>query len=216
MESFQLEQFSSCNIHLLTRSSIRFLDKPAVILRTNATTNKTCGTMWVNFTCNSSRANPPVQRYLLYEYHGVELKETNISTLGNWMRDVSQKGHWTFYCKVIQILEDTALAQRLGSGTSVNNVTLSVYGRYWKRYRKCQLGHHENFSCIRSFFENFTKGMSVLAYLMAYSTANLQDFECKKFIYIRPKYFSGIYLALYKLIKTTTKSGTYLAITSPT
>lgn len=94
--------------------------------------------MWVNFTCNSSRANPPVQSYLLYEYHGVKFKETNISTLGNWMREVSQKGHWTFYCKVIQILEDTALAQRLGSGTSVNNVTLSVYGRYWKRGRKGQ------------------------------------------------------------------------------
>ena len=138
MENFQLEQFSSCIIHLLTRSSIRFLDKPAVVLRTNATTNKTCGTMWVSFTCNSSRANPPVQRYLLYEYHGVELKETNISTLGNWMREVSQKGHWTFYCKAIQILGDTALAQRLGNGTSANNVTLSVYGRYWKKDRKGQ------------------------------------------------------------------------------
>lgn len=54
------------------------------------------------------------------------------------MREVSQKEHWTFYCKVIQILEDTALAQRLGNGTSVSNVTLSVYGRYWKRGRKGQ------------------------------------------------------------------------------
>ena len=60
--------------------------------------------------------------------------------------------------------------------------------------------------------ENFTKGMSVLAYLIIYSTANLQDFECKKFIYIRPKYFSCMYLALYKLIKTTAISGTCLAI----
>ena len=170
----------------------------------------------MNFTCNSLRVNPPVQWYLLYEYHEAELKETNVSTLGNWMREVSQKGNWTFYCKVIQILEDTALSKRLGNGTSANNVTLSVYGRYWKRDRKGQWDHHENFSCVSLFVENFTKGMSVLAYLMTYSTSNSQDFECKKFIYIRPKYFSCMHLALYKLIKTTTKSGTYLAITSPT
>ena len=90
----------------------------------------------MNFTCNSSRANPPVQRYLLYVYQGLELKETNVSTLGNWTREVSQKGRWTFYCKAIQILEDTVLAPRLGNGTSANNVTLSVYGRYRKRVRK--------------------------------------------------------------------------------
>lgn len=87
----------------------------------------------MNFTCNSSRANPPVQRYLLYVYQGLELKETNVSTFGNWTREVSQKGHWTFYCKAIQILEDTALAQRLENSTSANNVTLSVYGRYRKK-----------------------------------------------------------------------------------
>lgn len=101
--------------------------KPAVVLRTNATTNTNCGAMWVNFTCNSSRANPPVQKYLLYEYHGNNLKEINTNTHGNWIREVSQEGNWTFYCKAIQILEDTAHAQRLGNGTSANNVTLSVY-----------------------------------------------------------------------------------------
>ena len=89
MESFQLEQFSSCIIHLLTRSSIPVLNKPAVVLRTNATTNKTCETMWVNFTCNLSRASKLVQKYLFYKYQGVELKETNTSTLGNLMRLVS-------------------------------------------------------------------------------------------------------------------------------
>lgn len=89
VESFQLEQFSSCIIHLITRSSIRVLNKPAVVLRTNATTNKTCETMWVNFTCNLSRASQLVQKYLFYKYQGVELKETNTSTLGNWMRLVS-------------------------------------------------------------------------------------------------------------------------------
>ena len=187
MESFQLKQFSSCIIHLLTRSAIRFLDKPAVVLRTNATTTETCGTMWVNFTCNSSRANPPVQRYLLYGYHGVVLKETNISTLGNWMREVSLKGNWTFYCKAIQILEDTALAQRLENGTSANNVTLSVYGRYRKRGRKGQWGQGQ--------------GISAILYFMTYSIANLQEFEFKEFIPIRLKYFSCMYHALYKLIK---------------
>ena len=45
----------------------------------------------MNFTCKSLRANPPGQRYLLYEYHEAERKETNVSTLGNWMREVSHK-----------------------------------------------------------------------------------------------------------------------------
>lgn len=158
MESFQHKQFSPCIIYLITRSYIRFLDKPAVVLRTNATTNKTCGTMWVNFTCNSSRANPPVQRYLLYVYQGLELKETNVRTLGNWTREVSQKGRWTFYCKAIQILEDTVLAPRLGNGTSANNVTLSVYGRYRKRVRKGEWGHLEKFFVYVHFLRIIQKG----------------------------------------------------------
>ena len=97
------------------------------------------------------------------------------------------------------------LSQRPGNGTSANHVTPSVYGRYRKRCRKGQWGHYEDFFCWSSFLEDFTKGMSILAYLMTCYTTNLQDFECRKLIYIWPKYWSCMYLALYKLVKTITK-----------
>ena len=92
-------------------------DKPdTVTLESNTTENKDCSDLWVNFTCISSEANPPVYNYLLF---GDE-KTFSVSKSGTWIVDISKGGKVTYNC----------LAYQLVRNVSSENITLTVNGKF--------------------------------------------------------------------------------------
>lgn len=87
-----------------------------VILVTNTTENKDCSDLWVNFTCISSEANPPVYNYLLSgDEDGLRLSES-----GTWVKRISQEGKSIYNCLAFQLVENV---------TSTRNKTLTVNGK---------------------------------------------------------------------------------------
>ena len=87
-----------------------------VTLERNTTENIDCTDMWVNFTCKSSEANPPVYDYVLLrnETHvGVSEKRT-------WVEKISQGETFVYKCQAYQQVENV---------TSTNNISLSVKGK---------------------------------------------------------------------------------------
>ena len=98
---------------------ILFTDKPEMVtLATNATENKDCSDLWVNFTCISSEANPPVYNYLL---SGDEDGLSLISKSGTWIKKISRGGKVVYNCLAYQLV---------GNVTSTNNITLTVNGKF--------------------------------------------------------------------------------------
>ncbi|XP_020615552.1 neural cell adhesion molecule 2-like [Orbicella faveolata] len=84
-----------------------------VTLVTNTTENKDCSDLWVNFTCISSEANPPVYNYLLSDGEdGFNLRKS-----GTWITKISREGKSIFNCVAYQPTKNV---------TSKNNVTLTV------------------------------------------------------------------------------------------
>ena len=87
-----------------------------VTLVTNTTENNDCSDLWVNFTCISSEANPPVYNYLLSDGEaGFSYSES-----GSWIKKISREGKSVFNCIAYQLVENV---------TSTNIVTLTVNGR---------------------------------------------------------------------------------------
>lgn len=83
---------------------------------TNTTENKDCSDLWVNFTCISSGANPPVYNYLLYgDEDGLSYSES-----GTWMKKILRGGKVVYNCLAYQLV---------GNITSTNNITLTVNGK---------------------------------------------------------------------------------------
>ena len=92
-------------------------DKPDMVtLVTNATENKDCSDLWVNFTCISSEANPPVYNYLLSDGED----GFSFSKSGTWIKKISRGGKSIFNCLAYQLV---------GNVTSRNSITLTVNGK---------------------------------------------------------------------------------------
>ena len=95
---------------------IRFSVKPDVTLERNTTENIVCTDMWVNFTCKSSEANPPVYNYVLLK------NETHIgvSEKGTWIEKISRGETFVYKCQANQQVDNVR---------STNNISLSVKGK---------------------------------------------------------------------------------------
>ena len=86
-----------------------------VTLVTNTTENKDCSDLWVNFTCISSEANPPVYNYLLSD----DEDGFSLSKSGTWINKTSRGGQSVYSCLAYQLA---------GNVTSKNNIALTVNG----------------------------------------------------------------------------------------
>ncbi|PFX13123.1 Hemicentin-1, partial [Stylophora pistillata] len=84
-----------------------------VTLEMNTTENSGCTDMWVNFTCHSSKANPPVYSYLLLKNE----KEILFSKKGMWIEKISSGQTFVYKCQA---------QQQVGNVTSTNNVIVTV------------------------------------------------------------------------------------------
>ena len=87
-----------------------------VTLERNTTENNGCTDMWVNFTCKSSEANPPVHNYVLLK------NETyvGLSEKGTWIEKISRGETFFYKCQAYQQVENV---------TRTNNISLSVKGK---------------------------------------------------------------------------------------
>jgi len=87
-----------------------------VTLVTNTTENIDCSDLWVNFTCISSEANPPVYNYLLSD----DEDGSSFSKSGTWIEKISRGGKSIYNCSAYQLVANV---------TSVTNITLTVNGK---------------------------------------------------------------------------------------
>ena len=93
-----------------------FLVKPDnVSLERNTTENNGCTDMWINFTCKSTEANPPVYNYVLLRNE----TDVGLSEKGTWTEKIS-RGTFVFKCQAYQQVDNV---------TSTNNISLSVKGK---------------------------------------------------------------------------------------
>ena len=72
--------------------------------------------MWVNFTCNSSEANPPVHNYVLLRNE----TDVGVSEKGTWTEKISRGEIFVYKCQAYQQVDIV---------TSANNISLSVKGK---------------------------------------------------------------------------------------
>ena len=87
-----------------------------VTLKRNTTENIGCTDMWVNFTCKSSEANPPVYNYVLFKNE----KDVVLSEKGTWIEKISRGETFVYKCQANQQVHNV---------TSTNNISLSVKGK---------------------------------------------------------------------------------------
>ena len=107
-------------IKLMWTWSIEFISsvKPDnVTLERNTTENIGCNDMWVNFTCKSSEASPPVHNYLLLKNN----MEVSFSKKGTWIEKVSQGDTFVYKCQAYQQIENV----------NSTNISISVKGKIW-------------------------------------------------------------------------------------
>ena len=98
-------------------SQIVFSVRPDnVTLERNTTENNGCTDMWVNFTCKSSEANPPVHNYVFFRNE----KGVGLSEKGTWTEKISRGETFSFKCQAYQQVYNV---------TSTNNISLSVKGK---------------------------------------------------------------------------------------
>ena len=74
--------------------------------------------MWVNFTCNSSEANPPVYNYVLLKNENE--RDVGLSEKGTWIQKISLGETFVYKCQAYQQVDNV---------TSINNISLSVIGK---------------------------------------------------------------------------------------
>ena len=82
----------------------------------NTTENVVCTDVWVNFTCNSSEANPPVYNYVLLRNE----KVVGVNEKGTWIEKISRGETFVYKCQANQQVDNV---------TSTNNFSLSVKGK---------------------------------------------------------------------------------------
>ena len=92
--------------------------------------------MWVNFTCKSSEASPPVYNYVLLR------NETDVfvSEKGTWIEKISRGETFVYKCEAYQQVDNV---------TSTNNVTVTVNGKI-KIYSKQTITFSEHCMANRS------------------------------------------------------------------
>ena len=73
--------------------------------------------MWVNFTCHSSEANPPVHNYVLIKNE----TEFIFSRKGTWIEKISRGNTFFYKCQAYQQVDNV---------TSTNDITLNVNGKF--------------------------------------------------------------------------------------
>ena len=95
---------------------ICFSVKPDVTLERNTTENIDCTDMWVNFTCKSSEANPPVYDYVLLKNE----THVGVSEKGTWIEKISRGETFVYKCQAYQQVDNVR---------STNNISLSVKGK---------------------------------------------------------------------------------------
>ena len=96
--------------------TIVFSVKPEnVILERNTTENNGCTDMWVNFTCNSSKANPPVRNYVLLRNE----TDVGLSEKGTWIEKISRGETFVSRCRAYQQVDNVS---------STDNVAVTVNG----------------------------------------------------------------------------------------
>ena len=88
-----------------------------VTLERNTTENNGCNDMWVNFTCYSSEANPPVHNYVLIK----NKTEFIFSRKGTWIEKISRGETFVYKCQAYQEVDNV---------TSTNDITLKVNGKF--------------------------------------------------------------------------------------
>ena len=74
--------------------------------------------MWVNFTCKSSEANPPVYNYVLRKNE----TDVGLSEKGTWIEKISRGETFVYKCQANQQVDNV---------TSTNNFSLSVKGKIY-------------------------------------------------------------------------------------
>ena len=72
--------------------------------------------MWVNFTCKSSEANPPVYNYVLLRNGTV----VGLSEKGTWIEKISRGETFFYGCRAYQKVDNVS---------STDNVTVTVNGK---------------------------------------------------------------------------------------
>ena len=72
--------------------------------------------MWVNFTCKSSEANPPVHNYVLLKNE----TDVGLSEKGTWTEKISRGETFVYRCRAYQQVDNV---------TSTDNVTMTVNGK---------------------------------------------------------------------------------------
>ena len=72
--------------------------------------------MWVNFTCKSSEANPPVHNYVLLK----NKIHAGVSEKGTWIKKTLRGETFVYKCQANQQVDNV---------TSTNNISLSVKGK---------------------------------------------------------------------------------------
>ena len=72
--------------------------------------------MWVNFTCKSSEANPPVYKYVLLRNETV----VGLNEKGTWTEKISRGETFVYKCQANQQVDNVR---------STNNISLSVKGK---------------------------------------------------------------------------------------
>ena len=72
--------------------------------------------MWVNFTCNSSEANPAVHYYVLLRNETA----VGLNEKGTWIEKISRGDIFVYKCQAYQQVDNV---------TSTNNIFLSVKGK---------------------------------------------------------------------------------------
>ncbi|XP_068686490.1 hemicentin-1-like [Montipora foliosa] len=78
-----------------------YYNPASVRLVANARENKNCSaSLLVNFTCEASQANPPVESYQLFKSQ--EIVDT--SSRGTWIENISSKGDHIYSCRALHSL----------------------------------------------------------------------------------------------------------------
>ena len=113
-----------------------------VTLERNTTENKGCTDMWVNFTCKSSEANPPLHNYVLLRKENY----VGLSEKGTRMEKISRGETFVYKCEANQEVDNV---------TSTNNISLSVKGKISIFKIRRLVWYSEPFCYIRMWKEHW-------------------------------------------------------------
>ena len=75
----------------------------------NTTENTNCSDLlWVNLICETSDANPPVERYQLLNNGEIQATSDN----GTWIREISEAGKHVYSCRALHLLGNVSSSDK--------------------------------------------------------------------------------------------------------